>query len=234
MQYEIMYNPSYSVARVQLDQGEAIMAESGAMVSMSPSIKLDAQMAGGGLLGAIKSKIGGESVFRTTFTAESGPGEVVLAPSSTGDVLAIELNGKMFVQGGSYLAGSTALEVGIEGSAKAMFSGEGLFLLTVSGTGVLFVSSFGAIHRITLQPGEEYIVDTSHMVAFDSTVTYKIEKATGKSEGVGGFIKGMVKSALSGEGLVCRYTGPGDVYIQTRSFQNFVQMLMPFLPTKSN
>jgi len=235
MQYEILYKPSYSVARVKLDQGEAITAESGAMVSMSPTVKLDAKVAGGGFLGAVKSKLGGESLFRTTFTAESGPGEVLLAPASTGDIMPLELQGtKVYVQGGSYLAGATSLDISVEGSAKAMFSGEGLFLLTVTGSGLLLLSSFGAIHKLALGPGEEYIADTSHMVAFDSSVSYSLEKATGKTEGVGGFIKGMVKSALSGEGIVCRYKGPGDVYLQTRSIQSFIQAIAPFLPKKSD
>lgn len=234
MRYEILYQPSYSVARVFLDPGESFMSEAGAMVSMSPGIRLDAQISGGGLLGAVKSAIGGESLFRTTYTAQAAPGEVLLAPSSTGDIMAVDLSGKMYVQGGSYLAGATGLDIGVEGSVKAMLSGEGLFLLTVSGTGLLLLSSFGAIHKVTLAPGEEYVVDTSHMVAFDSSMSYSIEKATGKSSGVGGMLKGLVKSALSGEGLVCRYRGPGTVYIQTRSFKSFVQMLLPFIPHKSD
>lgn len=231
MHYEILYQPSYSVAKVGLEPGESIIAESGAMVSMSPTISLDSHMAGGGVFGAFKSALGGESLFRTTFTASSGGGEVILAPPSTGDVIGLQLEGrKVFVQGGSYLAADPALEVGIEGSPKAMFSGEGLFLITVNGTGLLLLSSFGAIHKVALGPGEEYIVDTSHIVAFDSTITYRIEKATGASQGVGGFIKGMVKSALSGEGLVCRYTGPGELHLQTRSLSSFVYMLRRLLP----
>lgn len=234
MQYDILYQPSYSIARVRLEQGESIMAESGAMLSMSPTIRIDAKVAGGNLLGALKSTLGGESFFRTTFTAETGPGEVILAPSQTGDIAAIELqNRKMYVQSGSYLAGDAGLDIGVAADARAMFSGEGLFLLTVSGSGILFLSSFGAIHRISLAPSEEYIVDTTHMVAFDSSVTYHIEKATGKSEGVSGLLRGMVKSALSGEGLVCRYTGPGDVFVQTRSVKGFALMLRPFLPKRS-
>ncbi|MCP4643234.1 MAG: TIGR00266 family protein [bacterium] len=234
MQHEILYQPSYSVVRVQLEQGESIMAESGAMLSMSPTIKLDAQMSGGGLLGAVKSAIGGESFFRTTFTAETGPGEVMLAPDTTGDVMHVDLDGKMYVQGGSYLAGASDLEISVEGRVKSMLSGEGLFLLTVAGRGPLYLSSFGAIHTVDLAQGEEHIVDTSHMVAFDASIQYQIEKAAGRTEGVGGFLKGMVKSAMSGEGFVCRYTGPGRVYVQTRSFKNFAQMLIPFIPKKSD
>lgn len=234
MDYEILYQPSYSLARVQLGEGEAITAESGAMVSMSPTIHLEAKMAGGGLMGAVKSAIGGESLFRTTFTAQSGAGEVLLAPATTGDIIGMQMAGQsLFVQPGSYLAGATGLNIGIQGSPRAMLSGEGLFLLTVSGAGLLLLSSFGAIHKVTLAPGEEYIIDSGHMVAFDSNISYTVEKASGHSQGLGGFLKGVVTSALTGEGLVCRYRGPGDIYLQTRSFQSFIRMLVPFLPEKN-
>jgi uncharacterized protein (TIGR00266 family) len=231
MQYQILYQPSFSLASISLNQGEQIMAESGAMVSMSPTIRLDAKMSGGGMLGALKSAVGGESLFRTTFTAESGPGEVTLAPSSLGDILGIEMTGsKFFVQPGSYLAGDTRLNISVQGSVRGMLSGEGLFLLTVQGSGLLLVSSFGAIHAKDLAPSEEYIVDTGHIVAFEDTVNYRLEKATGRTQGVGGFLKGMVQSALSGEGFVCRYRGPGRIYMQTRQVPSFVQQLLPFLP----
>ena len=233
LRYQILYQQSFSLAEIALERGEQIMAESGAMVSMSPTIKLEAKMSGGGMLGAIKSAAGKESMFRTTFTAESGPGEITLAPSDLGDIMAVELSGsKIFVQPGSYLAGDTRLTISVQGSARGFLSGEGLFLLTVQGSGLLLLSSFGAIHSKTLAPGEEYIVDTGHIVAFEETVNYSLEKATGKTQGIGGFLKGMVQSALSGEGFVCRYRGPGRIYIQTRQLPGFARQLMPFMPSK--
>lgn len=226
-----MYKPSFSVAAVALERGEQIMAESGAMISMSPTIRLEARMSGGGVLGALKSAVGGESLFRTTFTAEGGAGEVLLAPAALGDVMGLALLGQSyFVQPGSYLAGDTGLEIGVQGSVRGMLSGEGLFLLTVRGSGLLLLSSFGAIHAKELGAGEEYIVDSGHIVAFESSVQYRLEKATGKAQGVGGFLRGMVQSALSGEGFVCRYRGPGRIYIQTRQLPGFARQLMPFLP----
>jgi len=235
MRHQILYQPSYSLALVQLDRGEQIMAESGAMVSMSPTIKLEAKMSGGGVLGALKSAVGGESLFRTTFTADSGPGEITLAPSTVGDVMAVELQGsRFFVQPGSYLAGDARLSINIQGSPRALLSGEGLFLLVVEGSGLLLLSSFGAIHPKQLAADEEYIVDTGHIVAFEHTVTYRIEKATGQSQGLGGFLKGMVQSTLAGEGFVCRYRGPGRIYLQTRQLRGFASQLIPFLPKASN
>lgn len=231
MKHQILYQPSYSLAVINLEKGEQIVAESGAMVSMSPTIKMEAKMSGGGVFGALKSAVGGESVFRTTFTAETGPGEVTFAPSAMGDICSVPMTGpKFFVQPGSYLAGDAGLTINVQGSLRGMLSGEGLFLLTVEGSGVLLLSSFGAIHTKDLGPGEEYIVDTGHIVAFDSSVSYGIEKASGKSEGVGGFLKGMVQSAMSGEGFVCRYKGPGRIYMQTRQLAGFASDLIPFLP----
>ena len=234
MRYQILYQPSYSLVVVQLERGEAIMAESGAMVSMSPTIRLEAKMSGGGLMGAIKSAVGGESLFRTTYLAESGPGEVTVAPSTMGDIMAVAMQGsRFFVQPGSYLAGDPSFNISVQGSMRGMLSGEGLFLLTVEGTGLLLLSSFGAIHAKELAAEEEYIVDTGHIVAFEAGVQYRIEKATGKTQGVGGFLKGMVQSAMAGEGFVCRYRGPGRIYIQTRQLGSFVTQLLPFLPRPS-
>lgn len=235
MKHQILYQPSYSLAVVSLEAGEQIMTESGAMVSMSPTIKLEAKMSGGGLLGAMKSAVGGESIFRTTFTAEGGPGEITLAPATVGDIMPVELRGtKFFVQPGSYLAGNAGLTISVQGSMRGMLSGEGLFLLTVEGNGLLLLSSFGAIHTKELAAGEEYLVDTGHIVAFEHTITYGIEKAAGKTQGVGGFLKGMVQSAISGEGFVCRYRGPGRVYLQTRQLGSFATQLIPFLPKPSS
>jgi uncharacterized protein (TIGR00266 family) len=232
LRHQILYQPSFSLAVVELERGEQIVAESGAMVSMSPTIRLEAKMSGGGVFGALKSAVGGESMFRTTFTAEGGPGEVTLAPGTLGDILAVEMAGStFFVQPGSYLAGDAGLAIGVKGSMRGMLSGEGLFLLTVQGSGLLLVSSFGAIHSRTLAAGEEYIVDTGHIVAFEDSVGYRLEKATGKAQGVGGFFKGMVQSALSGEGFVCRYRGPGRIYLQTRQLPGFVRQMIPHLPS---
>ncbi len=60
MHYEILYDQSFALAVVNLEQGERVVAESGAMVSMSPTIQLDAKMSGGGLMGAVKSAMGGK------------------------------------------------------------------------------------------------------------------------------------------------------------------------------
>ena len=156
--YEILHQPSFALAVLQLAAEQSIQAEAGAMVSMSANIELQSQMKGG-LFGALKRAAGGESAFISTFTARGGPGEVTLAPGSPGDVAAIELTGQpFFVQSSSYLAGDSSLTVDTKwGGAKSFFAGEGLFVLLIQGQGLLLVSSFGAIHRKTLRPGERYL-----------------------------------------------------------------------------
>ena len=130
--YEVLHQPSFSLAVLRLQAEQSIQAESGAMVSMSANIELQSQMKGG-LFGAIKRAAGGESAFISTFTARGGPGEVTLAPGAPGDIAAIELSGNpFFVQSSSYLAGDASLTVDTKwGGAKSFFSGEGLFVLMV-------------------------------------------------------------------------------------------------------
>src|SRR4029453_11671174 len=173
--YEVLHQPSFSLAVLQLQPEQSIQAEAGAMVSMSANIELQSQMKGG-FLGAIKRAAGGESAFVSTFTARGGPGEVTLAPGTPGDIAAIEFSGQpFFVQSSSYLAGDASLSVDTKwGGAKSFFAGEGLFVLMVQGQGLLLVSSFGAIHRKRLQPGERYVVDTGHLVAWEGTTPYPL------------------------------------------------------------
>jgi uncharacterized protein (TIGR00266 family) len=223
MKHEILYSPSFACARIMLDPGEAIRAESGAMVSMSPTVTIDSKMQGG-LGKALGRLIGGESLFQTTFTATHGAGEVLLAPSTLGDIIPLNLQGEgLMVTSGGYLAGDTALVLETKAQFKNLFSGEGLFMIRVSGVGQVLVSSFGAIHGVQLQPGQPYIVDTGHIVAFSDTMQYTVTRAT----------KSLWGSFTSGEGIVCHFTGPGLLYIQTRSPQSFAPWVGQFLPSRS-
>ena len=62
--------------------------------------------------------------------------------------------------------------------------------------------------------GQTHIVDNGHLVAWNCD--YKIEKAGG----------GMFTSMKTGEGAVCRFVGPGTVYIQTRNLEDFAQVIV--------
>ncbi len=223
--WAIEHQGAFALAVVNLQSEQSISAEAGAMVSMTANIDLIAELKGG-VFGALKRAVGGESAFVSTFTAKGGPGEVTFAPGAPGDVAGIEMQNQTFmVQSSSYLAGDTSLVVDTKfGGSKSFFGGEGLFLLQVSGTGLLLVSSFGAIHRRTLRPGEQYVVDTGHLVAWEAHMQYNLRKAA-KS--------GYLRSFLSGEGMVAEFNGPGEILIQTRNLAAFAGLMKPFFPSQS-
>ena len=224
MEHEVLYRPSYALLKIELAQGESVSAEAGAMVSMSSGIAMETKARGGVFSALKRSVLGGESFFINTFRADE-PGEVTFAPPLPGDIYAAELTGTtLYAQSGSYIASSPDVHIDTKwGGAKTFFSKEGLFLLKLSGSGHVFLSSYGAIHQVELAPGQQYIVDTGHMVAFDESVQYNVKAAGG------------IKSTLfSGEGLVCRLTGPGRIMIQSRSTDAFLSWLIPKLPKKKN
>jgi uncharacterized protein (TIGR00266 family) len=223
MRTEITYSPAYAVATIHLDPGESVSAEAGAMLAMTPTVQISTSTKGGVMQGLKRSVLGGESFFLNTFTASGPDARVIVAPALVGDVINWPLTGgTVYVQSGSYLAAPDSITVDSKwGGAKTFFSKEGLFMLKCSGVGDLIVSSYGAIHQVDLAPGESYIVDTGHMVGWEESVSYEVQK-------VGNWKSTM----LGGEGLIVKLTGPGRAYVQTRSPNGFIDWLVPKLPTQ--
>ena len=221
MKYEIKHRPSFSLLEVELERGESLQAESGAMVHMSPTIRLETK-AKGGVFGALKrSMLGGESFFINTFRAEDGPGTLGLAPPYPGDIEAFELDGTLYAQSGAFLASSEGISIDTKwGGAKTFFGREGLFLLKISGRGLVFLSSFGAIYRKELH-NERFVIDTGHMVAFSEGLDFNVKR-----------VGGLKSTLFSGEGLVAEFYGTGTLYIQTRSMDSFISWMVPHLPQK--
>jgi uncharacterized protein (TIGR00266 family) len=225
MKVEVFYQPAYSVARVTLASGEPVRAESGAMVAMDSHIQIETKATGGFLKSLSRSVLGGESFFQNTFTSGAEGGQIFFAPDLPGDIITHEMTGTdMLVQSGSYLASDINIQVDSKwGGAKTFFGGEGLFMLKCSGQGTLIISSFGAIHKATLEAGQQYTVDTGHIVAFPAAMQYNLRKV------------GSWKSTIfGGEGIVVDFTGPGDVFLQTRSPESFLGWLIPNLPRDNN
>lgn len=225
MRTEILYQPSYSITRVELDPHEQIRVEGGAMISMDPHIKVETSATGGIFRSIKRAALGGESFFMSTYTADASGGELVLGPALPGDMAVFELqNEEMKVQSGSFVAASIGIDVDTSwGGARTFFGGEGLFMLRCSGSGTLIVASYGAIHHVPLAAGQTYTVDTGHLVAFTQTINFSVRR-----------IAGWKSTLFSGEGLVVDVTGPGDLYLQTRSQDAFLSWLIPQLPNRSN
>lgn len=228
MKFSVDSGHSFAQLAVDLKKGESVRAESGAMVSMSGDLVLESSMKGGIMGGIARKFLGGESFFLQKVSAESADGEVVFAPSYPGDIIVLDLDGSQdfLLQKQAFLAAESGVDVGTKAQnmAQGIMSGEGFFIMKASGQGQLAISSFGAIYKRTLKPGEELVVDNGHLVAWSSLLNYKISKPG----------KGWVSAFTSGEGVVCRFTGPGDVYIQSRNPSSFGPWLLKYLPIKSS
>jgi uncharacterized protein (TIGR00266 family) len=225
MKFQIVSPGPYAMVKAQLDLGETLKAEAGAMVAMSDSIDVEGKMEGGFFKG-LGRMLAGESFFFQTLAARRGPGHVLLAHSIPGEIHPLSLDGRTsyLLHKDGFLAGTSGVDIStkMQNLMKGLFSGEGFFVLRVSGMGTLFVSSYGAIHPIDLADGEQIIIDNSHLVAWPEGMTYKIQKAS----------SGWISSLTSGEALVCRFQGPGRVLIQTRNPPGFGSWLRQFIPAK--
>jgi uncharacterized protein (TIGR00266 family) len=224
MEVQIKHQPSFSLSVVKLAPSETIKVEPGAMVSMTDGITVETK-ASGGLLGGIKRMVAGESFFQNTYTAPPNGGEMGLAATLPGDmrVLNVDESSPLFLRSGAYVASEENVQFDSSwGGAKGFFGSGGLVLLKVTGRGKVIAASYGAIEERVLGAGENFIIDTGHIVGFDGSIKFEIRKA------------GSWKSTfLGGEGLVCYLTGPGRVLLQTRSEDAFLGWLIPKLPTKS-
>ena len=219
MRAEILYRPSYSMAVVDLEPFEEISVEPGAMVSMTAGMQLKTKMGRHGILQSLtRSLLGGESFFVNTFQAPEAGGQINLAPTMPGDMMILDLRGEsMLVQSGAYVASSALIDLDVTwGGAKTFFASEGLFMLRARGEGLLFLASYGAIHPVDLVPNQSYTVDTGHLVAFTEGMGFRVHP-----------VGGLRSTLFSGEGLVVDLTGPGRVYMQTRSEDAFLAWLIP-------
>jgi uncharacterized protein (TIGR00266 family) len=225
MNVDIRYSPAFALAVITLPPGGEVRAEAGAMTSMSGGVEIETKAQGGMLAGLKRSVLGGESFFINTFRAPSG-GELTVSPTLPGDIVHMPVgnSGALMVQSGSWLASDPGVQVDTKwGGRKTFFSGEGLFLLRCTGTGDMIVSSYGAIERRALGQGEVLKIDTGHIVAFEENIGYQVNK-----------VGGWKSTLLSGEGLVATFTGPGTLWLQTRSPADFIGWLIPQLPKQQS
>lgn len=218
MQYEIHYKPSYSLLVVTLEPGESLTAESGSMTYMQPAIDVKTQKREKSFWGSLSlALIGGQSFFVNEFTAIGEKGEAAFSAAPLGDIETLAISdGKGFIiQKSSYIASQQGINLDVkwEGFTKGLF-GQGLFMIRVSGQGLVFINTFGAIDKHVLSSGEKLIVDNFHLVAFSDSCQYVVRK-----------FGGLKETILGGEGLVTEITGPGDVYIQTKNIRELADWI---------
>ena len=215
--FELNGQPDYAFLTVQVPAGETIKVEASAMATMDTHLVMKTKLRGG-----LSRFLTGESIFINEFTADGGPGEIGVAPGAPGDMRHLYLDDEtVYLQNSAYVASNAAVAVESkwQGLTKGFFSGESLFLIRASGRGDLWFSSYGGIIEIDVDG--DYVVDTGNIVAFTDGLTYKVSK-------VGGY-----KSLFfSGEGFVCRFSGKGTVWVQTRKVGALSSWVWPFRPTK--
>jgi uncharacterized protein (TIGR00266 family) len=223
MRVDVRHSPSFAAARVTLDPGEELRAESGAMMATSAGVAVKASTQGGVLKGLKRSLLGGESLFITTFTAPASGGWVDVAHHLAGDIVVTDVTGDspISITKGCWLASSTGVELDTKwGGFKNLFGGEGGFLIRTAGSGTVVIACYGAIDRVELGPGESVTVDSGHVVAFGPTITSQLRTVAG----------GMIQTLKSGEGYVFDFTGPGWVMTQTRNpsaLEAWIRQVMP-------
>lgn len=222
MRYEQIGSPDYGMVRVHLATGDEVQAEAGAMVGVDDSVEMETSMKDGFMASARRSVMGGESFFLNTFRALNEGGRVELAAGLPGDVIELEVDGQPHgITRGAFLASDTSVDVNAQfGGFQGFFSGLGFGMLRASGSGSLYLSSFGGIREVHVI--DEYVVDTGHILAFEETLDFSVET-----------IGGWKPTLLSGEGLIARFHGSGTIYVQTHNALSFASWLHPFRPVQS-
>ncbi len=219
MKTEIKGAPTFAYLEVELAPGERIIAESDAMSSMAADMEVTAKLNGGFFRGLLRKLLGGETLFINQFKNESdGNRKLTLVQPWPGDMRHIRLEGNSFyLQPGAFLACSEGVTLGLKWAGLVSFiAREGLFKLVVKGTGDVWYGGYGAI--LEREIDGEYIVDTSHLIAYEPSIQLKLQLA-------GGFFS----SLFGGEGLVTRVVGKGKIMIQSRSIPGLTGWLNPKL-----
>ena len=218
MKYEIQYKPAFASIFLTINPGEKITAEAGAMISMDSGLTMTTEFSGGFFSALLKSLFGGESLFVNIFKNNTQkPLQLVLSQSTIGDIVCINLEGgkELCLQPGGYIAHTTGVNIAVAWAGfKSWFSGEGLFKLKLSGNGRVFFGCYGGISEKYVDG--EFVVDTSHLVAYPPNMSINV-----------GLAGGLLGSMTSGEGFVMRLKGKGTIYLQSRSIDGLVKYLSP-------
>jgi uncharacterized protein (TIGR00266 family) len=216
-----VFGDDMQYVEVELDPGEAAVAEAGGMMYMEDGISMETVFGDGSagqrgfmdkLVGAGKRLLTGESLFMTVFVnGGQGKKRVAFGAPYPGKILPIRLpdvGGELIAQKDSFLAAAKGVSIGIAFQKRlgvGLFGGEGFIMERLTGDGLVFVHAGGTVHERNLAPGETLRVDTGCIVAFQPTVEYDIQ------------LVGGIKSAMfGGEGLFfATLRGPGRIWLQS-------------------
>ena len=226
MKYEIQ-GGTLPVVICNLDAGEKLITEGGAMSWMSPNMQMETTT-NGGLGKAFGRAFSGEKMFQNIYTAQGGPGMIAFASSFPGSLRAFEIGpGKeMIFQKGAFLASEAGVKMSVHFKKKVaagLFGGEGFILQKIEGSGIVFAEFDGHVVEYELQPGQQIVVDTGHVAAMSATCGFDIQTVAGaKNKFFGG--EGFFNTVI---------TGPGHVWLQTMPVSNLAGALRAYIPSGS-
>jgi uncharacterized protein (TIGR00266 family) len=235
VEYEIVGDDMQFV-KIELDPGEAVVSEAGAMMYLEDGIEMDtvfgdgsqqAQGFMGALMGAGKRLLIGESLFMTVFHNESGQKrKAAFAAPYPGKIQAVHLSqigGEVICQKDSFLCAAKGVSIGIAFNRRfgaGLFGGEGFIMQRLQGDGWVFMHAGGTHEERVLQSGESLRVDTGCLVALQPTVTYDIQ-----------FVGGIKSALFGGEGMFfATLRGPGKVWLQSLPFSRLASRIYAAAP----
>ena len=225
MNYKIQGEPT-PVVICELNPGESLITEGGAMAWMTPN--MDMQTSAGGLGKAFGRMFAGESIFLNTYTAKGGAGMIAFASKFPGSIRAVEItpDKPLIVQKSSFLAAEEGVELTTFFRKKigvGLFGGEGFIMQKLSGRGIAFLEIDGYGAEYELAPGQQLIVDTGNLAVMEATCSMDIQT-----------VKGAKNIMFGGEGLFNTVvTGPGKVTLQSMPMSTFVNTVAASIPSKN-
>ncbi len=221
MRYEIK-GGSFPIVVCYLNDGERMITESGSMVWMSPNMHMETR--GGGLGRMFSRAFAGENLFQNIYTA-MGEGMITFGSSFPGSIRALEIGPgrEMILQKKAFLAAESGVDLSIHFQKKlgaGFFGGEGFIMQRLSGIGTAFAEIDGSMVEYELKPGQQIVVNTGNVAAFEPSVQMDIRQ-----------VPGIKNKFLGGEGLFHTIlTGPGRVWLQTMPISNVAMSLLPYMP----
>lgn len=218
MKQKIKDRPSFANVTIELNPGESLIAESDAMASMDKDITMWARLNGGFFSAILRKLFGGETLFvNQIYNAGTSPQKVVLTQPTPGDMKLVKLDGKnpVFLQPGAFICSTEGVDVKLKWAGiRSLIAREGLFRLKATGKGYLWIGAYGHIYEREVDG--EYLVDTSHLVAYDPQMSIRLQLSGG-----------LLSSFTSGEGILTRVQGKGRIYLQSRSLSGLAAFLNP-------
>jgi uncharacterized protein (TIGR00266 family) len=219
--YQI-HGDDLQLVEIELDPGEGVRAETGAMLYMGDGIEMETTT-GGGLVRGLKRMLTGDSFFITTFlNTGRSKSQIAFAAPYPGRIVPLDLytlGGTFFCQKDSFLCAARGIEIEVAFTRRlgaGVFGGEGFILQRLEGSGNVFVHAGGTVVERNLYSGETLRVDTGCIVGFAPTVDYDIQ-----------FVGGFKNALFGGEGLfLAKLTGPGQVFLQSLPFARLADRIV--------